>query len=157
MKEVYNSFGCEIKVRNFELKTLISIQTFKMGMHSFIIKNKYVYCLSFFLWLGCFNDKSKNRHTSTVRVCNEMLFVETYLISGNGALGGDRVSEYITDSTNFRIYVGTYDNADEGYSYKCKNDSIEIYKIAGRRENKNKIIDTRVYDLASLKSKKIFE
>lgn len=83
--------------------------------------------------------------------------VETYTIFGGGAYGSDKVSDYLTDSTNFRVYIGTYDNGDEGYSYECKGDSIKVYKITGRRENKNKIVGTTVYNLSELREKKVFE
>lgn len=106
---------------------------------------------------GCNNDRNKTTHSSTVRVCNRNLVVETYEIAGGGAYGGDRVSDYLTDSVNFRIYVGTYDNADEGYSYECTGDSVYVLKITGRRKNENKIVDKKVYSLLGLEKKKIFE
>lgn len=106
---------------------------------------------------GCKNDKDKDKHASTIRICNKNLYVETYTIFGSGAYGGDRVSDYLTDSINFRIYVGAYDNGEEAYSYQCKSDSVYIYKVTGTRENKNKIVATTVYNLLRLKSKKIFE
>lgn len=119
--------------------------------------NKYPFLFFLFFLFSCRNDRNKDTHSSTVMVCNKSLFVETYTIFGNGAYGGDRVSDYLTDSTNFRIYIGTYDNGDEGYSYECKGDSINVYKITGRRENKNKIISTTVYSLSELRKKKVFD
>jgi hypothetical protein len=106
---------------------------------------------------GCNIDRRKTKHSSTVRVCNKNLFVETYEIVGGGAYGGDLVSDYLTDSVNFRIYIGTYDNGDEGYSYKCTGDSVDINKVTGRRENDNKIVDKKIYSLLGLEKKKIFE
>ena len=120
-----------------------------LRLHSFLF--------FFFLLIGCNNDRSRDKFFSTVRVCNKDLFVETYIIFGGGAFGGDRVSDYLTDSVNFRMYVGTYDDGDEAYSYACKGDSVDIYKVTGRRENKNKIVDTKTYSLQILKKKNVFE
>jgi hypothetical protein len=36
-----------------------------------------------------------------------------------GALGSDVNSEYLTDSVNFRVYLGTYDDEDEMIITKC--------------------------------------
>jgi uncharacterized protein YozE (UPF0346 family) len=81
-----------------------------------------------FVIFGCHSDRSKNKHTSTVKVCDNRIFIEEFEIFNSGAFGGDRVSQYLTDSANFRMYVGTFDNAHEFYSYKCNGDSIVIYK-----------------------------
>jgi hypothetical protein len=103
------------------------------------------------------NDRNKDNHTSTVRICNGTLFIETFTIFGSGSYGGDRVSDYLTDSLDFRIYIGAYDNSDEAYSYECKGDSVKIYKVIGIKEGKNKIITTRTYNVLGLKQKKVFE
>jgi hypothetical protein len=123
----------------------------------FFSKNWLLFVLLSFFWSGCSNDKSKKKLSSTVMICNKILFVESFTIFGSGAYGGDRVSDYLTDSTGFRMYVGTYDNGDEGYSYKCNDDNIIIYKVIGRKENKNKIADTRVFSLSELRAKRVFE
>ena len=118
--------------------------------------NKYKILVLVFFFLSCGNDRNRDKHSSTVMICKN-LFVETYLIFGSGAYGGDRVSDQLTDSTNFRIYIGTYDNGHEAYSYGCKGDSIYIYKITGRQENKNKIVSTTAYSFSELKKKKVFD
>ena len=142
----------EIKLDNFNTSS-----KFKMNKASFL-KNKGNLILFFFCFMfSCKNDRNKDKHTSIVRICTKNLFVETYTIFGGGAYGGDKVSDYLTDSINFRIYIGTYNNGDEAYSYECRGDSINIYKVIGTRENKNRIINTRIYSLLNLEKKKIFE
>jgi|SRR5437762_6171281 len=120
-------------------------------------KNNGYFLLFLFLLCSCKSNRSKGKYASTVQICNQNLYIETYTIFGSGAYGGDRVSDYLTDSLNFKMYVGTYDNADEGFSYVCKGDSVKIYKVKGIRENRNKIVRTLTYSLSDLKKKKIFE
>lgn len=107
--------------------------------------------------LGCRNDRDKKKHESTTMICKRNLFVETYIIFGGGAFGGDKVSDYLTDSNNFRVFVGVYDNGDEAYSYECKGDSINIYKVIGISENRNRIVSRKTFNLLDLKRKKIFD
>lgn len=116
----------------------------------------YIFIILFYFLLGCNDDRNKENYISTTKVCPN-LFVESYRIFGSGAYGGDRVTDYLTDSFNFRIYIGTYDNGNEAYTYECKNNTIYIYKVSGRRENKNKIVLNKNYNLLELKKKKSFE
>ncbi len=131
-------------------------------MH-FIKMNKYFFFL-FFLF-SCKNDRSKDEHTSTTTVCdNNKIFVETYRIFGSGAYGGDRVSNYLTDSVNFRFYIGAFDNAHENYTYVCKGDSIYIEKVSMEEEGIpyntrviTKVIDRKTIDLKTLQRQHKFE
>src|SRR4051812_42928764 len=86
-------------------------------------------CSLLLLICRCRNDRSKKEHHSTTPVCDNRLFVETFTIFGSGAYGGDRVSDYLTDSTTFRIYIGTFDDAHGGYSYQCNGDSVKVYRV----------------------------
>lgn len=114
---------------------------------------------------GCSNDRSKKKHVSTRRICDSSrLFVETYTIFGSGAYGGDRVSNYLTDSVNFRFYIGAFDNAHENYTYQCKGDTIYIEKISIEEEGIpyktktiTKIIEKREINLRTLQNQHKFE
>jgi hypothetical protein len=46
----------------------------------------------------------------------------------NSGLMGNQRSEYLTDSTNFRIYAGTFDERNSYILYRCKGDKIYIEK-----------------------------
>lgn len=127
-----------------------------MRVPKYLGKKWLFFCLLFFLFTGCNSDRNKDKYRSTVNICKK-LYVETFAIIGGGAYGSDRVSDYLTDSINFRNYIGTYDNNDEGYSYKCVGDSITIYKVTGRSESKNKIVSTTKFSLLNLKKDKKFE
>ena len=108
---------------------------------------------------GCGYDKrSKKNHPSITPFCDGKMYVEDYTVFGEGgAIGGNVKSSYLTDSTNFRIYIGTYDEGDGGYSYKCEGDSVTIYEVTGRSMNKNKIVSTKIYNISTLKNDKKFE
>lgn len=105
---------------------------------------------------ACRGDRSKVELDHATALCDGRLFVEAYKISSGGAYGGDRVSDYLTDSTNFRIYIGTFDNADGGYSFECKEDNVYVYLVE-QHSSGNKILSTRIYSIQDLKKKKIFE
>jgi len=114
---------------------------------------------------GCSNDRNKEKHVSTRSICDSnILFVETYTIFGSGAYGGDRVSNYLTDSVNFRFFIGAYDNAHENYTYLCKGDTIYIDKISIEEEGIpyntktiTKVIEKREVHLKTLQKQHNFE
>ena len=56
--------------------------------------------------------------------CKGKLYVESF----NGFYGSGVISQYLTDSSKFRKYTGTYEQPDEFISYKCIGDSIYVYK-----------------------------
>lgn len=112
-----------------------------------------------FISFGCKDDRSKDKLETIIPLCNQKLFVEKYIVSGGGAYGGDMISAYLTDSTNFRIYLRTYDNAHEGIAFECKgSDSVRVSKqITDTTTNRFKIVSTEVYSLSALRMKKVFE
>ena len=107
--------------------------------------------------ISCRDNRSKKDHTSTTQICDKYLFVETFEIYGGNAYDGDIVSQFLTDSTNFRIYVGTFDNAHEGYSYQCSGDSIRISKLTYDSSGNKNILNINSYNIAELKKSKRFE
>lgn len=57
------------------------------------------------------------------------MFVEVFEAN---SLGLD--ADYLTDSANFRKYIGEWDEEQEDYSYTCLGDSVYILKtIRGNR------------------------
>jgi hypothetical protein len=74
-----------------------------------------------------------------------------------GALSAETYSDYLTDSINFRVYIGSHGD-DENFEYDCANDSIYVIRLSVRGVEKAKVVDTlKVYSLSELKRKKIFE
>lgn len=108
------------------------------------------------IFLFCRSDRSKKELFTTTQICDKRLFVETYIIIGGGAGGGDRVSAYLTDSSNFRKYIGTYVQLYKHYWYECiGGDSIKIHEIDD--QNKNKVLSIRTYFLPDLQKERKFE
>ena len=105
--------------------------------------------LLLFLLTSCRNDKSKKEFKFAVKVCYSV-YVETYNIYGSGAYGGDIHSNYITDSVDFRMFVGTYDNYSGGYAYSCNGDSIIVEKKSKDDKGITKIIEKRILNLTTL-------
>ena len=112
--------------------------------------------LSLPVLFGCRSEKSKAELKDVRALCDNKLYVETYGIFSGGAYGGDKVSEYITDSSNFRKYIGTFDNAVNFYSYICKDDSLYIYFSESHSPN-NKILSIKNQLISQLKKERKFE
>lgn len=97
-----------------------------------------VILFSFFL-AGCYKKYSR-----TITVCDGKLFVERYRHNFI-----DVAYYYLTDSSNFRIYVGKFDNEHGGYSFKCQGDFLEISETY-----EGKVINIRKYSLIDLRKEK---
>lgn len=88
---------------------------------------QYVFCLlSMVLISSCAEKKYKR----TIRIAKCELYVETF--SAN-SLGLNQ--EYLTDSTNFRMNVGTVDAEHDYYTYECKGDTLLIKKVMPTSKN----------------------
>ena len=130
-----------------------------MGVKQILNRCKYIFLFLLFFSFSCRNNRSKSKIKAVIPLCNQRLFAEKYEVWGGGAYDGDMISAYLTDSTNFRIYLRTYDNAHEGIAFDCKGkDSVSIYfQVMDSATNKFKIASTTVYSLSELRKKKEFE
>jgi hypothetical protein len=104
------------------------------------------------IFQGCINDKSRKSHKWTFKVCDS-LYTEIFSTFGQGAWGGDRNGQWLTDSTDFRLFLGAF---DEGYGrilVECKNDSILIIQFPDDLDvNKHlESPETRAYLLKDLR------
>jgi hypothetical protein len=111
------------------------------------MKNIILSLLLLSLFCGCIN-----RHVRTTQICDTKLYKETFtsLVEVHNA--------YITDSLNFRMYIGRYDGEHENYNCTCEGDSLILKKLksnefTGLRE----VVSTQVYSLSELKRKRIFD
>ena len=115
-----------------------------------IANRLFLFLLIVILLQSCYDDKSRKSYDDTFDVCGGKYFVEKFTVFGNGAFGSDQKSNYLTDSSTFRIFVGTFDEGHEVYNYSCAGDSIYIVKY--NRElvstNPSKIKATVIYKLA---------
>jgi hypothetical protein len=93
------------------------------------------------------------KYKYTTKVCERTLFVETFNVHPAGV-----DADYITDSVNFRMYTGKWDNEHENFRYSCSGDSLIIQKIAEVDTSfVRQVIDTKVFSIKELKSKGMFE
>jgi len=100
-------------------------------------------------------DKANYRYTFNR---DQNLYVEVY----SAGLIGNLKAEYLTDSTNFRVYLGTFDD-ERGYIHcTIKGDKILVEKFehgveTGPKWDELKTVDTKVYNLAELKRRRDFD
>lgn len=90
--------------------------------------NSLASILSLCLLSSCafFSEKNYSTtkiHQATYTPC-EQLFMENFIITQQGALGGDYIETYLTDSISFRVLVGKYNNAHEVLHCICKDRKI---------------------------------
>ena len=89
----------------------------------------------------------------TVKICDDKLYVERFNINPAGI-----DEDYLTDSLNFRIYVGKWDNEHENFNYTCSGDSVLIKKLGIiDTTGEFQVLEKRVFSLKELKTKKVFE
>jgi hypothetical protein len=99
------------------------------------MKIKYSIFLLLILVLGC----GEKKYIRTVRIPKCDLYVEVFTANSFGLK-----QEYLTDSSNFRIYVGTLDEEHDFFTYECRNDTLYIKKIlTGDKNCRWVIIDGR--------------
>jgi hypothetical protein len=114
-------------------------------------------CLIFSI--GCVKS-----HKFTSKVCDGKFYVEVFYVP----IGSYK--DYLTDSSNFRVYAGMLDADHEVFSFTCKGDSLKIDKSAendmglswqsdsvGRSYLKGdtmRIIESKVFNIEDLKKNK---
>jgi hypothetical protein len=87
----------------------------------------------------------QTKYLRTEKTCMKNCFLEIYERSQLGI-------SYLTDSINFRIYVGQLNFENEYYQYKCKDDNLTILKYSKGLGNSNDLIATKNYNLKQLKA-----
>jgi len=113
------------------------------------LKFFYIYYLVF-VFSSCVDKQSRKEYKRTVKVCDN-LYVEMYTVFGSGALGGDLLSDWLTDSANFRNYIGTFDDAHGGITYKCNGDILFVTQLPDGQSSSSDTIEVRYYLLSKLK------
>jgi hypothetical protein len=114
------------------------------------------------------HNRSKQYYKGSGTLCNYKtgncgcnLYAEYYNVYDQGAWGTGLSSEYLTDSLNFRKYLGVYDDEDEHISISCKGDSIIITKTGLKfisiQWSKPMILERKVYSLRELKGNHDFD
>ncbi len=117
-------------------------------------RNFLLFGLAFsFAFQGCINDKSRTNHKWTFKICDS-LYTEIFSTFGQGALGGDRGGQWLTDSTSFRLFLGAFDEVYGKILVKCKNDSIIITQFPDDLDVNKNIKDSliKIYKVEDLKN-----
>jgi hypothetical protein len=89
--------------------------------------------------VGC-----QTKYIRTEKTCAKTCVLEIYERSQLGI-------SYLTDSINFRIYVGQLNFENEYYQYECKDDTLIVLKYSKGLGNSNDLIATNKYNLKQLK------
>ena len=92
------------------------------------------------------------KYKRTIAVCNGKFFIEVYNVNPAGV-----DADYLTDSTNFKLYLGKYDNEHENIHCSCSGDTLFVEKLAPDEDGEQRITETKIYSLKDLKKKKAFE
>ena len=86
------------------------------------------------LFIGCIK-----KHKFTANVCNGQFCVEDFNINPAGV---DEL--YMTDSLNFKVYVGKFDKEHKNFSFKYNGDSIIVMKLSGELKGpKMTVVESR--------------
>jgi len=116
-------------------------------------KNKLILIFLFAI-LGCTNKYNKKHPFFVSRVCDHV-YVQTFTVFGQGALGADELSYYITDSISFRKFCGLGDGVVSYFKFECIGDSVKISRFD--RDKKETPIETTFYSITQLKESKHME
>lgn len=96
---------------------------------------------------ACTDKKSKDNYIRSFRLCNNFI-VEKYNVYSGGVYGGGIYSNYLTDSTNFEIFIGTYDD-NCYYDYLCYKNKILVLTNCINGFDYD-VVDVEVYDTLQL-------
>jgi len=95
---------------------------------------KIKYLLPIVFFFSCTDEMSKEKLYGKIKICDDLL-IESYVIFGSGAFGGDMHSNYLTDSIHFRVFIGKEDTYNEVITVKCNGDLLSVEKL--RTDEKN--------------------
>lgn len=109
-----------------------------------------------------YRNKSYYKRTARLNTgCACRLYMEAYCVDGGGALSTDMDALYLTDSVNFRKYIGTEDEGNEMISVKCNGKRIVIEKTVktslSPEWNFPKILDKKAFSLKKLQNAHVFD
>ena len=119
----------------------------KQRLKQYIITSTFVFITS-----SCVNKYSKDNFVGTQEL-KETIYRERFQIHSGGVFAGDSYSDYLTDSVNFRKYVGTAYHDNEMLIYALSSDTVvDVYKITWNFSNNDtlKIASYNFNDLIRL-------
>lgn len=111
--------------------------------------------LGLILNIGCVDKKSKEKLFTTKSVCNN-IWREKFSVFSGGAFSAELYSDYITDSVNFRVYIGSHDEYS-GFEYNCNGDTLFVRKFKVNEDRSSSIIERSIFRLSVLQKEHKFE
>jgi hypothetical protein len=106
------------------------------------------------LIVGCVNKKNKDKLFAKTLICNQ-LWREKFRVFSGGAYSAELYSDYITDSTNFRIYIGSHDEYSS-FDYQCNGDVVTVRKFS-HNGNVKTIVQKSTLSLSEMRKERKFE
>jgi hypothetical protein len=107
------------------------------------------------LYIGCIDKKRKQKLFVTKSVCNK-IWTKKYNVFSGGAYSAELYSDYITDSVNFRVYIGSHDEYS-GFQYKCNGDTLLVKRFKVNEDGSTSIIESSIFRLTVLRKEHRFE
>ncbi|RZK29547.1 MAG: hypothetical protein EOO61_20545 [Hymenobacter sp.] len=114
------------------------------------MKKFFLYPISVVLLVMCSCQRREFKHGLRLE---KNLYVEFY----SAGLTGSLTSLYLTDSANFRLYAGTYDDENELLHIRRDRDSIIIVKRVTDTLNDRTRPNRNTYSLKALEAEHLFE
>lgn len=103
------------------------------------------------LFTSCTSKYSKEHHVGT-GIIGSNLYRERFLVYSGGALANNSYSFYLTDSANFRKYIGTvYYDDDQLFCNVLDSNRILVYRA--KRNNENDTLEKKYIFYLTLKKK----
>jgi len=116
---------------------------------TFKSSNDLAYIAGLLLILAsCTNKYSKREHVATIPI-GPHLFNEIYKVYSGGVFASDSYSNYLTDSVNFRKYVGTRYHDDEEI-YCNVIDSNNVIVVKRSKVNTSDTLEKNIYEINKL-------
>jgi hypothetical protein len=104
---------------------------------------------------GCIDKKSKKKLFGRNSVCHNV-WREKYTVFSGGAYSAELYSDYITDSVNFRVYIGSHDEYS-GFEYTCNGDTLFVRKFKINEDRNKSIVENSIFRLSVLRKEHRFE
>ena len=105
--------------------------------------------------IGCIDKKSKKELYVRSKVCNN-IWREKYLVFSGGAHSAELYADYITDSVNFRVYIGNHDEY-AGFKYYCNGDTLAVRHFKVNEDGSTSIMDSSILSFSVLRKEHKFE
>ena len=136
---------------------LIMIKNLKLIWEGVLEDSMKIICvlIGIIAFASCSNKHSKSEHIATIQI-DSNLYNEVYKVYSGGVFASDSYSNYITDSVNFRKYVGTrYYDDEEIYCNMVDSNTVLVVKLS--KVNTNDTIEKEYYKINQLNANGEFD